>query len=162
MTTDIQNLRNSKDPKDRHECISLLKNHLNENPNNTEAWFDLASCHDFLGEEPLAEAAYKKAYELSFTNLPTEKQPSLFVQYGSTLRNNKKFDESKKILLEGCERFAEHKAMKVFLAFTLFNLNEHQEASRLLFTACKDLPTPALEGFERAIKYYVENLDTYP
>lgn len=158
----INTLRNSKNPEDRRACIQLLKQHLDTEPADVESWFDLASCHDFLGEELNAEPAYEKALSLGLQKLPAEKQTRLIIQYGSTLRNNKKFKEAAQILVEGVQQFSENCAIKVFAALSLYNLGKQNEASRLLFAACTSLTSDQTDGYDRAIKYYVENLDDYP
>lgn len=159
---EIERLRSSKDPEDRRSCIPLLKKHLSAEPDDAEAWFDLASCHDFLGEEPLAEPAYAKALSLGVSKLPGPKQVRLIIQYGSTLRNNKKLEDAKEVLMDGLNQFPESRALKVFAAFSLFSLGEYQESSRLLFLACASLPPDQLDGYNGAIKFYAENLDSLP
>jgi hypothetical protein len=52
----ITTLKKSKIKSDREKCIQLLKEHLLQNPNDVESWYDLASCCDFLGLE--IEALY--------------------------------------------------------------------------------------------------------
>jgi hypothetical protein len=66
--------------------------------------------------------------------------------------------EAKDVLLAGLQKFPESRALKVFAAFSLFDLAEYQEAGRLLFAACASLPAEQLDGYDGAIKFYAENL----
>lgn len=154
----IITLQKSKIKTDREKCIQLLKEHLLQNPNDAESWYDLASCCDFLGLELDAEPNYKKAYELDLGSLPLEKQYSFYVGYGSTLRNNEKLEESEIILKEGISKFPAYQPLKVFLAFTLFSIGKFKESSEMLFLTCGQLPVGTFDGYEKAIKYYSENL----
>lgn len=154
----ISTLLKSKIESDREKCIQLLQEYLLQNPNDTEAWYGLASCFDFLGLELEAEPNYKKAYELDLGSLPQEKQYSFYVGYGSTLRNNKKLEESEAILREGISKFPTYQPLKIFLAFTLFSRGNFKESSETLFLTCGQLPAGTFDGYEKAIKYYSENL----
>src|SRR5687768_17378574 len=99
--TEITLLLNSKAPADKQKCIPLLQQYLGENPSDAEAYYDLAGCFDTLGLEVEAEESYLRAYELGPSLLPETKRPHFYVGYGSTLRNNRKLDESLKVLEEG-------------------------------------------------------------
>lgn len=160
--TKINNLLSSKNSEDRKLCIQLLKEYLAAEPNNAECWFDLASCHDFLGEELIAEPAYEKALSLGLENLPSEKRVRLIIQYGSTLRNNKKFKEATGILMDGIKQYPENRALRFFAALSLYSDGKHQESSRVLFEAFASLPSDQIDGYHGAVKYYVENLDNFP
>ena len=73
-----------------------------------------------------------------------------------------KFDDSLKILNEGVESFPNYPALKVFKAFTLYSLGQFQSSTKILFDSIDQMPEKAFDGYERAIKWYVENLETHP
>lgn len=156
----IDSLKDSKSEEDRKKCIPLLKEYLRENPNNAVAWYDLAGCHDFIGEELEAEPCYRKTLELGYENLPLPEQPGFFVGFGSTLRNNKKLQDSKEVLEKGIKAFPDYPALKVFLAFTLHSLGEYRKASEVLLLTVGNLENKNFDGYERAIKWYSENLES--
>lgn len=158
----IDSLKNSKSEDDRKKCIPLLQEYLKSHPTNSNAWYDLACCFDFCGFEQEAEPCYWKTYEHGWKNLPPDEHAGYFLGFGSTLRNNLKFSDSEKILKEGIAHFPKYPALKIFLAFTLYTLGKFQEASQYLFNATLEMPEKSFDGYERAMKYYVEHLDTHP
>lgn len=158
----IKELRHSKNEDDRKKCISILHEYLLANPTDAEGWYDKAGCHDFIGEEMEAEPCYQKCFELGWQKLPSSEQKSFFVGYGSTLRNNFKYDESVKVLEEGIKNFPETPALQVFLAFTFFSKKMDEKASQILFSATPLIAKFGLDGYERAIQWYADNLLTHP
>jgi len=158
----IQELRNSKSEDDRRACIALFPDYLVKNPQDAEAWYDKACCHDFIGEEKEAEPCYRKSYELGWQKLPTGEQKSFFVGYGSRLRNNLKYSESISVLKEGIKHFPEYAPLKVFLAFSYYSDGQDRLVGETLFPACLESAGKGLDGFERAVQYYVEHLQDHP
>lgn len=150
-------LRSSKDPADRRKCIELLEMSLSGGAGTAENWFDLASCYDFLGEEAKAEPAYLRALNIGYAELPADKQPRLFLQLGSTLRNNGKLQEAVVTLEEGTNLFPEHAAMKVFLAIALFTAGDFVRCSRTMAASILAAETAGWDGYEKAIRHYFES-----
>jgi ribosomal-protein-alanine N-acetyltransferase len=166
MVTDLKNeidaLKDSKSADDRKKCIPLLQKFLEQNPNDAQAWYDLAGCFDFTGDEKSAEPCYKKTYELGVGQIPVSEQSGFFVGYGSTLRNNFKFAESNQVLRSGLEVFPQYPALDIFLALTLYSEGKYKSASEQLFKALPKIDSKPFDGYENAIKWYVENLQTHP
>ena len=162
MMVQINRLRHSKIEADRRHCISLLEAHLAKNSNDVEAWYNKACCHDFLGEEKEAEPCYRKCFELGWQGLPPEEHKSFFVGYGSTLRNNLKYDESVQVLEEGIRHFPNFPALKVFLAFTFYSQRQEHKAAELLFKVSPEIAKSGLDGYERAIQWYADILNEHP
>lgn len=158
-SSEIDVLAKSTSEADREKCIRLLESYLQENSNDVKSWYDLACCFDFLGRETEAEPNYKKVFALGTDQLPLKDQMGLYVGYCSTLRKNKKFDESKKVLREGIAKFPDYVVLKVFLGFALYSNNEHQEANRVLLDMAAQLPTDVLDGYGRAVRWHSDNLD---
>lgn len=162
MRQEISKLKHSKVDSDRRQCLVLLTDYLTKNPNDAEAWYDKAGCHDFLGEEKEAEPCYRKCFEIGWRNLPPKEQRSFFVGYGSTLRNNLKYKESAQVLREGIDNFPDFPALRVFLAFTFYSQKKDQDAAEMLFKASAEIAKAGLDGYERAIQWYADNLNTHP
>lgn len=162
IQTRINLLKDSKSEQDRKECIPLLQQFLKESPTDVVAWYDLAGCFDFCGLETEAEPCYWKTYELGWKQLPASEQMGFFVGFGSTLRNNLKFSESEKILKEAIAHFPDYPALRAFLAFTQYSKGQHKESTETLFQTLTQMPASNFDGYDRAIKWYVENLHTYP
>ena len=162
MKTKINILKKSKNEDDRRACIALLANYLGNHKDDAEAWYDKACCHDYLGEEMEAEPCYEWAYKIGWRDLPQEEQFSLFLGYGSTLRNNLKFEKSVEILREGISAFPDAPVLKVFLALSFYSLHKDREAVQTLFASLFPLQQVGYSGYEKPIRWYIENLDQHP
>lgn len=162
MQNKTRELSRSKNAADRRACLSLLEKHLAQNPNDAEAWYDRACCHDFLGEEKEAEPCYRSCYELGWKKLPEREQKSFFVGFGSTLRNNLKYEESISVLSEAIGLFPDCPTLKAFLALSYYSRKNDKLAAETLFGACLDAAGKGFDGYERAIEWYVEHLQDYP
>lgn len=158
----IDQLKDSKSEDDCKKCIPLLQEYLKDNPQDAVAWYDLAGCFDFCGFEKDAEPCYWKTYEIGWQALPSHEQAGFFVGFGSTLRNNLDLANSEKILREGILNYPQYPALKVFLAFTLHTQGKLQEATQELFNSALQMPEKSFDGYERAIKWYVDNLHNHP
>lgn len=162
MTDELNRLRHSKDEADRRKAIELLTAYLAQDSSSPEAWYAKAGCHDFLGEEKDAEPCYQRVYDLGWQRLAEPEQKSFLVGYGSTLRNNLKFEESARVLNEGISHFPDYPAFKAFLALTYYSMKNDRDAARTLFQALLQVQQHGFDGYERAIAWYVDNMDTYP
>lgn len=158
----IQTLRKSKSEEDRRACLVLLRDYLVQNPKDAEAWYDKACCHDFIGEEREAEPCYRSCYELGWQKLPEAEQKSFFVGYGSTLRNNLKYGESISLLKDGIKHFPGYAPLKIFLAFSHYSEGQDRLAAEILFAGFIEAAAGGLDGYERAIQYYVDHLRDHP
>jgi GNAT superfamily N-acetyltransferase len=101
--------------------------------------------------------------ELGYESLPAEDQARLFVQMGSTLRNLKEFQEAKKVLREGIERFPATQALKAFLGLTQYSDGHYRKAAKLFLQA--SVPAEgdtSMRDYARALKSYFDVIDTYP
>ncbi|MFN8369565.1 MAG: tetratricopeptide repeat protein [Bacteriovoracaceae bacterium] len=158
MKEQFKELSFSNNETDRKKCITLLEKYLLTKPNDIEAWYDKAGCHDFIGEEKTAELCYQKCYELGWIQLSTLEQKSFFVGYGSTLRNNSKYDESIRILDEGIKNFPDYPALQVFLSLAYYSKKMEHKAAQTLLQATSLIAKFGLDGYEKAIQSYSDNL----
>jgi tetratricopeptide (TPR) repeat protein len=166
LPNDVYELTKSKAEEDRRAAIPFLEKFIESHnaqadatSDLVEAWFRLACCNDFLGQEKEAQPAYEKVHSLGVQYLRLEDQPSFYVGYGSTLRNNGSLYYSQKILEEGLQKFPDYPALKVFLAFTLYSQGRTQLSSQYLFQTLSQMPKGSLDGYESAIQHYTEILD---
>ncbi|HJQ73895.1 MAG TPA: tetratricopeptide repeat protein [Gaiellaceae bacterium] len=111
---------------------------------------------DSAGREEEALGHYRRAFE---QGVPDEDLPGAMLGFGSTLRNVGSLDESVRVLSEAVERFPEHRAMRVFLAYSLFSAGRQGDAMRSLVEALYvGDPAPELERYRRAIEGYADDL----
>lgn len=144
--------------KDRHEeARTLLVQLAAEFPANPVVQYRTACVYDFLGLEKEAIPYYHAAIE---NDLPPADLRGAYLGLGSTYRTLGQYAESKKILLEGLAHFPDANEMRVFLAMTLYNLGENQEAmSSLLKVTVETTSDEGIKNYERAIRYYADDLD---
>lgn len=116
----------------------------------------LAFAADSAGREEEALGHYRRAFELG---VPEEELAGASLGFGSTLRNVGELDESIRVLSEAVERFPEHRALRVFLAFSLWSAARQADALRSLVDALYvGEPAPELERYRRSITGYANEL----
>jgi tetratricopeptide (TPR) repeat protein len=100
----------------------------------------LAYDADSAGREEEAVGHYRRAFELG---VPAGELAGASLGFGSTLRNVGELDESVRVLSEAVERFPEHRALRVFLAYSLWSAGRQADAKGLLAAAIRD-PDPVV------------------
>jgi tetratricopeptide (TPR) repeat protein len=128
-------------------------------PNNPGISYAAACVHDFLGLEKEAVPFYTAAIR---NGLAGPDLRGAYLGLGSTYRALGQYEESKRILTDGLLHFPAAHELRVFLAMTLYNLSEYHAATALLLNVIADT-TSDLEtkGYERAIRFYAEDLDRH-
>tara|TARA_Y100001933_G_C18918585_1_gene529990 strand:- start:716 stop:985 length:270 start_codon:yes stop_codon:yes gene_type:complete len=82
-----------------------------------------------------------------------------YLGLGSTYRTIGSYDKSKKLLTEAIDRF-DSNALKVFLAMTLYNLDEHAKAMEILLNTISETSKDEdIVTFKKAISFYSDKLD---
>jgi tetratricopeptide (TPR) repeat protein len=111
---------------------------------------------DSAGREEEALGHYRRAFELG---VPGEELAGASLGFGSTLRNVGRLDESVRVLSGAVERFPEHRALRVFLAYSLWSAGRQADALRSLVGALYvGEPAPELERYRRSIVGYADDL----
>lgn len=109
-----------------------------------------AFAYDREGLEAEAIPHYERAIA---AGLDDEQLAKAMLGLGSSLRNVDRFDESVKVLEDAVDRFPDHQALPVFLAFSLWSAGRGNEALALLARRLGDG-----SGYERAIGEYAEDI----
>jgi tetratricopeptide (TPR) repeat protein len=136
------------------EAIDYFRKLAEEIPDNALVEFEFGGAYDFAGFEAEAIPHYRRAMKLG---LPDDELARAYLQLGSSLRNVGEFDEAVKLLTEGCTKFPDHRALKIFLAFAQHSTHQSQQALvSLLDTLLMD--ADKLDGYQRAIGYYTDEL----
>jgi tetratricopeptide (TPR) repeat protein len=116
----------------------------------------LAYAADSAGREEEALGHYRRAFELG---IPDEELAPALLGFGSTLRNVGNVGESVGVLSGAVERFPEHRALRVFLAYALWSAGREADAMRALVEALYvGEPAAELERYRRAITRYADDL----
>ena len=109
----------------------------------------LAFAADSAGREEEALVHYRRAFELG---VPDEELAPALLGFGS-------IGESVGVLSGAVERFPEHRALRVFLAYALWSAGQQADALRTLVEALYVGDPPAeLERYRRAITGYADEL----
>lgn len=125
------------------------------NPHDVETQIAAAWACDRHGSEFDAIRYYDAAWALE---IPDDKREHFMVGYGSTLRNVRRFSESVSIHRQAVSEapgFAPHRA---FLALALHSVSEHEEALAAALRALIEAGSDNLDGYDRALSFYIEDL----
>jgi len=134
------------------EAIEYFRRLVKQHPDDARVRFEYAGAHDFAGYEAEAIPIYEEAMRLG---LASEFLPRAYLQLGSSLRNVGRYDEAVQTLNEGCERFPDFHALRIFRAFALYSAGRCRDAVvELLETLLSQPDSPLLGGYARAIRYY--------
>lgn len=138
------------------EANSILVELAARFPDHAVVNYQCAWSYDVLGLEKEAVPYYEKAIALG---LPEEDVKEAYLGLGSTYRTIGEYEKSKKLLLEGIDKY-ENNGLKVFLSMALYNLGEHREAMRLLLSIIAETSTDeSIAAYKKAIAFYSERLD---
>lgn len=129
-----------------------------ENPENVEINYYCACSFDVLGEESEAVPYYEKAISLGLIG---ENMEGALLGLGSTYRTLGQYEKSKATFLKGIELFPNNRALQVFYAMTLYNLNDHSHAMEILLKNLGETSNDSnINSYKKAIEFYSDKLDT--
>jgi hypothetical protein len=106
---------------------------------------------DREGYEAEAIPHYERAIS---AGLEDEQLQKAMLGLGSSLRNVDRVDDSVRVLEDAVQRFPDHQALPVFLAFSLWSARRRAEALALLARRLGEG-----SGYERAIGEYAEDIE---
>lgn len=139
------------------ESNLLLHQLASEFPEDAYIQYQCAWSFDCLGEETKAVPHYEAAIK---GDLKDQDLQSAYLGLGSTYRALGDYENSKRIFVEGTTKFPENHALKAFYAMTLYNLNEHNKAMRLLLkTLIETTKDEDIKSYEKALTFYADHLD---
>jgi tetratricopeptide (TPR) repeat protein len=100
---------------------------------------------------------YLKAFDQGLAGPDLERA---FMSLGSTYRALGEYQQAKETLRRGMSEFPHNRAIQVFLAMTLYNLQDYKEAMELVLTQLIETTSDEkLQYFKRGILYYALHLD---
>lgn len=150
-----------EDPATAPEGLSWFHARAKALPDSIRAVFDLAGAYDLLGREAEAASIYERVLMLGLDTLPEGDQARWHVQYGSTLKQLGRLEESHAVLANGVLLFPEHGALPVFLAFTELALGRRDAAlAALLAGAAASDPYGSRARYRRAIAAYAAQISS--
>jgi tetratricopeptide (TPR) repeat protein len=139
------------------EARTLLLELAAAYPDDAEITFQTAVVHDNLGLERESIPFYLKAFDQGLAGPDLERA---LMGLGSTYRGLGEYQQAKETLRRGVREFPHNRAIQVFLAMTLYNLQDYKEAMELVLTNLMETTSDEkLQYFKRGISYYALHLD---
>ncbi|MDX3005955.1 tetratricopeptide repeat protein [Kribbella solani] len=135
--------------------IAFFEQLLAGHPDNPYVLYEVGGSYDTAGQEETAVGYYERA----LPGLSGETRRKCLLQYGSTLRNLGRYDESLAIFKSACAEFPESDSLRVFKALTLHAAGMKDKAlATLLLVIADKVDTADLKRYEAAIRGNAEYL----
>ncbi|MFF0266800.1 tetratricopeptide repeat protein [Kribbella sp. NPDC004536] len=129
--------------------IAFFEKLLAEHPDNPYVLYEVGGSYDTAGQEETAVGYYERA----LPGLSGETRRKCLLQYGSTLRNLDRFDESLAIFKQACAEYPESDSLRVFKALTLHAAGHQDKAlATLLLVIADKVDTADIKRYEAAIR----------
>ena len=139
------------------EARTLLLELVVAYPDDAEVNFQAAVAHDNLGLERESIPFYLRAVGQGLSGPNLER---CFLGLGSTYRVLGEYQKAEETLRLGVKKFPDNRALRVFLAITLYNTQQHKEAMELvLVNLLETTSDEKLQYFKRGLLYYSLHLD---
>ena len=135
----------------------LLLDLVQKFPDDPLILYQYAWSLDLLGEERKAVCFYEKAISLG---LPEEEMEGALLGLGSTYRTLGDYEKASGLFLQAIKQYPDNRALHVFYAMTLYNLEKHEKAMEVLLTVLVE--TTADENilkYKKAIRFYSDKLN---
>ncbi|GAB6856271.1 tetratricopeptide repeat protein [Microbacterium xylanilyticum] len=133
---------------------------LAEHPDDAGVLYEVGGAYDTDGQEETALGYYRRAMS---AGLEGRWLRQCYLQYGSTLRNLGRLDESLAAFDEGIARFPESESLGLFRALTLHAMGRPSAALGAVLTVVADrFPTAEVQRYEAALRgnaAYLASLD---
>ena len=139
------------------EARTLLLDLVAAYPDNAEITYQTAVVHDNLGLERESIPFYVQALTQGLSGPDLERA---LMGLGSTYRGLGEYQQAEETLRRGMREFPSNRAIQVFLAMTLYNLQDYKEAMELVLTNLLETTSDEkLQYFKRPLLYYALHLD---
>jgi tetratricopeptide (TPR) repeat protein len=139
------------------EARTLLLELVAAYPDDAEITYQTAVVHDNLGLSREAIPFYLRALNQGLSGSDLERA---LMGLGSTYRALGEYKQAEETLCRGVKEFPHNRAIQVFLAMTLYNLQKYKEAMELVLTNLMETTSDEkLLYFKRGISHYALHLD---
>ena len=157
MTTDltpelaatIEEAFAKRDRANMGPTIAFFEKLLSEHPDNPHVLYEVGGSYDTDGQEDKAILYYERA----LPGLSGDTRRKCLLQYGSTLRNLGRFDESLRVFTKACAEYPESDSLRVFKALTHHAAGHKDKAlATLLLVIADRVDTPEIKRYEASIR----------
>lgn len=126
-----------------------------QHPDDARVQYLIGSAYDSHGREALAIQHYDKVFALGVAKLPDSRQPELFVQAGSTLRNLGRFAAARETFATGITRHPDYRALRVFAALNDMSAGDAPAAAKHLLAFALMPHDASIDRFRRSLTWYI-------
>lgn len=150
----------ARDRDDMAPTIAAVAAIHHEHPDDPRVLYELAGAYDTAGEEATAVGLYQRALD---AGLSGDIRRRCLLQFGSTLRNLDRFEESIALFAHARSEFPDAVSLIAFEAITLHAAGRvHAALGTLLELVADHLDAPELERYKPALRgnaAYLRDLD---
>lgn len=140
----------ARDRENMRPTIDALLPLYEANPENARVLYELGGAYDTAGEEATALGFYERAME---KGLAGDIRRRCYLQYGSTLRNLGKLDDSRDVFARARNEFPESVALGAFESLTLHAAGQANTALASLLRLLADhVDAPELDRYKPAMR----------
>jgi len=135
---------------DMQPTIDYFESLLAQHPHSALLVYEVGGAYDTAGQEEIAVGYYERALAAGLDGDPLRR---CLLQYGSTLRNLDRFDESLAVLERARAEFPESDSVRLFLALSLHAASRSDAAVAALVELAADrITTPEVTRYEAALR----------
>jgi tetratricopeptide (TPR) repeat protein len=140
----------ARDRANMRPTIDALLAVLAEHPDDPHVLYEVGGAYDTAGEEETAAGYYERALA---AGLDGDTLRRCLLQYGSTLRNLDRFDESLAVLDRALALHPDSESVRVWHALSLHAAGRSDAAvAELMEVAADNIRTPDLLRYEAALR----------
>lgn len=146
----LRDIFDARDRGDMQPTIDAFLAVLAEHPDEPEVLYEVGGAYDTAGEEATAAGYYERAMA---AGLSGDALRRCLLQYGSTLRNLGRLDESLAVLERARAEFPTSDSLKVWHATSLHEAGRHDAAFAIMLELVADrVRTDELVRYEAALR----------
>lgn len=139
-----------RDRDNMQPTIDYFLDLLAQHPGNASALYEVGGAYDTAGQEEIACGYYEQALA---GGLAGDELRRCLMQYGSTLRNLGRYDESLASLERARREYPDSDSVRLFLALSLHAASRSDAAvAELLELAADRITTPEVARYEASIR----------
>jgi len=140
----------ARDRDHMQPTIDAVEGVLREHPDSVRAVYEVGGAHDSAGNEQTAVGFYERALTLG---LAGDLRRRCLLQYGSTLRNLDRLDDSLAVFDDAIAEYADSTSLLVFRALTLHAAHRVDEGFALLLDLIAgELASPEIDRYAAALR----------
>ncbi|HEV7184472.1 MAG TPA: tetratricopeptide repeat protein [Leifsonia sp.] len=152
----LRDIFESRDRGQMQPTIDAFLQVLAEHPGNAAVLYDVGGSYDTAGQEETALGYYEQAMDAGLTGDTLRR---CLLQYGSTLRNLSRFDESLAALDRALELYPRSESVRMWHALSLHAAGRSDAAvAALMELAIDEIRTEDLLRYEAAVRGNTEYL----